>query len=126
MSPDRPATAGSVSLVRGTWCIIAYQAYAACLRGRLNSNVRHHEPNPRRRSDSSSGASLVIRPLLSPNPGCASPPRIHPRAASASHTSIVHPPRLRSPPLDIPGQLARHLGTVSTRPAAARSEPRDA
>jgi hypothetical protein len=39
---SRPATAGSVSLVRGTWCIIAYQAYAACLRGRLNSNVRHH------------------------------------------------------------------------------------
>ena len=37
---SRPATAGSVSLVRGTWCIIAYQAYAACLRGRLNSNVR--------------------------------------------------------------------------------------
>jgi hypothetical protein len=30
----RPATAGSVSLVRGTRCIIANQAYAACLRGR--------------------------------------------------------------------------------------------
>ena len=30
----RLATAGSVSLVRGTRCIIAYQAYAACLRSR--------------------------------------------------------------------------------------------
>ena len=30
----RRATAGSVSLVRGTRCIIAYQAYAARLRAR--------------------------------------------------------------------------------------------
>ena len=30
----RPATAGSVSLVRGTLYIFAYQAYAACLRSR--------------------------------------------------------------------------------------------
>jgi hypothetical protein len=30
----RPATAGGVSLVRGTRCIIANQAYAARLRGR--------------------------------------------------------------------------------------------
>jgi hypothetical protein len=37
---SRPAPAGSVSLVRGTWCIIANQAYAACRSGRLNSNVR--------------------------------------------------------------------------------------
>jgi hypothetical protein len=43
---SRPATAGSVSLVRGTWCIIAYQAYAARLRGRLSSNVRPHRNNP--------------------------------------------------------------------------------
>jgi hypothetical protein len=38
-----PATAGSVSLVRGTWCIISYQAYAACLRGPVSSNVRPHQ-----------------------------------------------------------------------------------
>jgi len=37
-----PATASAVSLVRGTWCIIAYQAYGACLRGPVNSNVRQH------------------------------------------------------------------------------------
>ena len=41
---SRPASAGNVSLVRGTWCIIAYQAYAACLRGRLTSNVRQRSP----------------------------------------------------------------------------------
>ncbi len=35
-----PATASAVSLVRGTWCIIAYQAYGACLRRPVNSNVR--------------------------------------------------------------------------------------
>ncbi len=34
---------GAVSLVRGTWCIIANQAYSACLRGQLSSNVRPHE-----------------------------------------------------------------------------------
>ena len=37
-----PATASTVSLVRGTWCIIAYQAYGACLRGPVSSNVRPH------------------------------------------------------------------------------------
>ena len=37
-----PATAGAVSLVRGKWCIIAYQAYGACLRGPVSSNVRQH------------------------------------------------------------------------------------
>jgi hypothetical protein len=31
----RPTPAGSVSLVRGTLYIFAYQAYAAYLRGRL-------------------------------------------------------------------------------------------
>jgi len=36
-----PATASTVSLVRGTWCIIAYQAYGARLRGPVSSNVRH-------------------------------------------------------------------------------------
>jgi hypothetical protein len=41
-----PATAGSVSLVRGTWCIISYQAYAACLRGPVSSNVRPHMKRP--------------------------------------------------------------------------------
>jgi hypothetical protein len=30
----RPTPAGSVRLVRGTWCIISYQPYAAYLRGR--------------------------------------------------------------------------------------------
>ncbi|HQQ71832.1 MAG TPA: hypothetical protein PLL92_16190, partial [Alicycliphilus sp.] len=29
-----------VSLVRGTWCIIANQAYSACLRGQLSSNYK--------------------------------------------------------------------------------------
>jgi hypothetical protein len=37
-----PATASAVSLVRCTWCIIAYQAYGACLRGPVSSNVRRH------------------------------------------------------------------------------------
>jgi hypothetical protein len=40
-----PATASAVSLVRGTWCIIAYQAYGTCLRGPVNSNVRPHQTN---------------------------------------------------------------------------------
>jgi hypothetical protein len=37
---SRPAPAGSVSLVRGTRCIIAYRAYAACLHGSAQLNVR--------------------------------------------------------------------------------------
>jgi hypothetical protein len=37
-----PATASTVSLVRGTWCIIANQAYGACLRRPVSSNVRPH------------------------------------------------------------------------------------
>ena len=32
--------AGTVSLVLGTWCIIANQAYSARLCGQLSSNVR--------------------------------------------------------------------------------------
>ena len=39
-----PATASTVSLVRGTWCIISYQAYGACLRRPVSSNVRPHNP----------------------------------------------------------------------------------
>jgi len=35
-----PATASAVSPVRCTWCIIAYRAYGACLRGPVSSNVR--------------------------------------------------------------------------------------
>ena len=37
-----PATAGTVSPVRGTWCIISYRAYGACLRSPVSSNVRLH------------------------------------------------------------------------------------
>jgi hypothetical protein len=37
-----PATASAVSLARGTWCIIASQAYGACLRRPVSSNVRRH------------------------------------------------------------------------------------
>jgi hypothetical protein len=32
-----------VSLVRGTWCIIANQAYNVCLRGEVSSNVGPHQ-----------------------------------------------------------------------------------
>jgi hypothetical protein len=39
---SRPATAASVSPVGGTLYIFANRAYAACLRGRLSSNVRPH------------------------------------------------------------------------------------
>ena len=35
-----PATASAVSPVRGTWCIISYRAYGACLHGPVSSNVR--------------------------------------------------------------------------------------
>jgi predicted acetyltransferase len=37
---SRPAPAGVVSPVRGTRCIIAYRAYAACLHGSAQLNVR--------------------------------------------------------------------------------------
>jgi hypothetical protein len=37
---SRPAPAGGVSPARGPWGIIAVRAYAACLHGRLSSNVR--------------------------------------------------------------------------------------
>jgi uncharacterized protein (DUF433 family) len=37
-----PATASAGSPVRGTWCIIAYRAYGACLRRPVSSNVRPH------------------------------------------------------------------------------------
>jgi hypothetical protein len=40
---SRPATAGSVRLGRGPGGIFAAQPYAACLRGRLSSNVRQHK-----------------------------------------------------------------------------------
>ena len=41
---SRPATAGGVSPVRDTRCIVADRAYAACLRGRLSSNVSRPPP----------------------------------------------------------------------------------
>jgi hypothetical protein len=37
-----PATAGSVSPVCGAFGTFAHRAYAACLRGPVTSNVRHH------------------------------------------------------------------------------------
>ena len=39
-----PATASTVSPVRGTWCIIAHRAYGACLRRPVSSNVRPRKP----------------------------------------------------------------------------------
>jgi len=42
-SQHQPTSRSTPLILRGTWCIIAYQAYAACLRGRLNSNVRPHQ-----------------------------------------------------------------------------------
>jgi hypothetical protein len=37
-----PATASTVSLVRGTWCIISYQATVLASAGPVSSNVRQH------------------------------------------------------------------------------------
>ena len=38
-----PATASAVSPGRGTWCIIASQAYSGCLRRPDSTNVRRHK-----------------------------------------------------------------------------------
>jgi hypothetical protein len=45
---SRPAPAGSVSPVRGTFGIFAARAYAACLRGSAQLNVRRHTSYPSR------------------------------------------------------------------------------
>jgi len=41
-----PATAGGVSLARSGFATVARQAYTACLRGPVSSNVRHHSHLP--------------------------------------------------------------------------------
>jgi len=57
---SRPATAGSVSLVCGAFGTFAHQAYAACLRGRLNSNVIRIQQTVNRKPRLVPGGSTML------------------------------------------------------------------
>jgi ketosteroid isomerase-like protein len=70
-----PATAGAISLIRGTWCIIANQAYGTCLRGPVSSNVRRRT-SPLLRNSSMKSTLLLLVALLvaTPQPSLAQTP----------------------------------------------------
>jgi hypothetical protein len=110
---SRPAPAGSVSPVRGTRCIIAYRAYAACLHGSAQLNVRprvgHSAALHRFFSGVCSGpaargyASAVF---LRPPRGLASDPAPWFKSNSASTSPLQAPAAASASALRLPSRAA--------------------
>jgi len=73
-----PATAGGVSLARSGFATVARQAYTACLRGPVSSNVRRHE-------NRTSSFSEWFKSLH-----CSSHSYASPFACSKSRSSLAH------------------------------------